>query len=538
MYVKGDETHTCNYASRGGTPTKVEDQEQVLADGVALRQRELANAAAHGGADSEYPTLGPGQITDPLHYGDIDTSRMCGPGAYGAAGVPRIKRESSEELEEGEIPRYHDEDSLFVSQHDALPNTDTGRGQRAALGPDAPTAAPHPTNPETPITNEVPKGCECAINHDCPHRHNTLSDCRPLVQENPEWGKRKKEFHENYHSEPSLNGNRQEETFAGLQEANTFRKRLATVVHRTHQSKLLHDDFKNIAASIRMFHYNSVTKETLAESRLLDRLKSFLSTSNRPRLTSLQLPTEVIEDLTILLTKWQAEDFSVRARRGCRFNPETNQWSIEPDCPFRRKSDYYGHGHLVNGQVWLYRIDMVRDGAHGATRAGIAGSIDNGATSIVVSSKESKGNEYADVDRRDYIEYMSTALKREEGDKRATNVKDLDDHRADRVTRNKKGQDPTDDTKKLITSYRTGKPVRVFRGFRLRKIVPLRPKVGFRYDGLYIVTNYELLNEDRQIYKFYLERMRDGQGPIRNVSAPIQDDDRGRPRKRTRDCVE
>jgi hypothetical protein len=375
------------------------------------------------------------------------------------------------------------------------------------------------------------------------------------VQENPEWEKRKKEFQESYYSEYvshpsftlydrlnsdynrlSVNDNPQEETFIGLQEANTFRKRLATVVHRTHQSRLLHDDFKNIAESVRICQYNSVTKEVLIESRLLERLETFLSTNNRPRLESLQLPVEVIEDLTILLTKWQAGDFSVRARRGCRLNHQTGQWSIDPDCPFRRKSDYYGHGHLVNGQVWLYRIDMVRDGAHGATRAGIAATIDNGATSIVVSPKESKGNEYADVDRREYIEYMSTALKRQEDDNKATNIKDQDEHRADRITKNDKAQGPTDNTKKLVTSYRTGKPVRVFRGLRLRKIVPLRPKVGFRYDGLYIVTNYELLNDERQIYKFYLERMKDGQGPIRNVSAPVHDHDEGeRSRKRKRD---
>ncbi|ETI25233.1 hypothetical protein G647_04606 [Cladophialophora carrionii CBS 160.54] len=538
IYVKAEESHTCNYAASGGVPPGVNDQEEVLAEGFARRQRDLANAAAQRAVDGKYPTRGRSQVTNSLHFGDKDTSRIWGPDANGAAGVPgpRIKREYSTGLEEGEIPRYHEESSLFVSQYDAVPMMDIVPERRAAVNPNTSTPTPRPA---TPIPKEVPKPCVCAIDHDCPHKHHTLSDCRTLVQENPEWEKKKKEFQENYHSELSLNDNPQEETFVGLQEAHTFRKRLATVIQRTHQSKLLHDDFQNLAGSVRMFQYNSVTKDTLVESRLLDRLKIFLSTSNRPRLATLQLPNELIEDLTILLTKWQAEDFSVRARRGCRYNPKTNQWSIEPDCQFRRKSDYYGHGHLVNGQVWLYRIDMVRDGAHGATRAGIAGTIDNGATSIVVSSKKSRNNEYADVDRREYVEYMSTALNREEDDREATNIKDKDEHRADRVTRNSKGQELTDDTKKLITSYRTGKPVRVFRGFRLRKIVPLRPKVGFRYDGLYVVTNYELLNQDRQIYKFYLERLKDGQGPIRNVSAPIHDDDKGRPsRKRKRDRAE
>lgn len=45
----------------------------------------------------------------------------------------------------------------------------------------------------------------------------------------------------------------------------------------------------------------------------------------------------------------------------------------------------FGHNGLANGQCWPTQLAAVRDGAHGCLMAGIAGTGDEGAYSVVVS---------------------------------------------------------------------------------------------------------------------------------------------------------
>ena len=52
-----------------------------------------------------------------------------------------------------------------------------------------------------------------------------------------------------------------------------------------------------------------------------------------------------------------------------------------------RPCNVVGHNGLTVGQWWPYRICALRDGAHGATQSGIAGSAKSGAYSVVVSGK-------------------------------------------------------------------------------------------------------------------------------------------------------
>ena len=54
-----------------------------------------------------------------------------------------------------------------------------------------------------------------------------------------------------------------------------------------------------------------------------------------------------------------------------------------------RPCNVFGHNGLTVGQWWPYRICALRDGAHGATQGGIAGSVESGAYSVVVSGKPS-----------------------------------------------------------------------------------------------------------------------------------------------------
>ena len=65
-----------------------------------------------------------------------------------------------------------------------------------------------------------------------------------------------------------------------------------------------------------------------------------------------------------------------------------------------RNCNVVGDNGIAVGTWWPYRICALRDGAHGATIAGIAGSIDDGAYSIVVSGK-------SDVNMFDHIAWLT-----------------------------------------------------------------------------------------------------------------------------------
>ena len=59
-----------------------------------------------------------------------------------------------------------------------------------------------------------------------------------------------------------------------------------------------------------------------------------------------------------------------------------------------------------------------------------------------------------------------------------------------------------------------GNPVRVLRSSGLPATNPYRPAKGLRYDGLYDIVEYEVLDEATAMHRFSLMR-RDGQDPIR-----------------------
>jgi hypothetical protein len=70
---------------------------------------------------------------------------------------------------------------------------------------------------------------------------------------------------------------------------------------------------------------------------------------------------------------------------------------------------------------------------------------------------------------------------------------------------------PTSRTSFLRSTVRKH-PVRVLRG--PNKKSTYAPPDGFRYDGLYNIVSEELLDQDRGMYRFRLERV-PGQDPIR-----------------------
>jgi len=64
----------------------------------------------------------------------------------------------------------------------------------------------------------------------------------------------------------------------------------------------------------------------------------------------------------------------------------------------------------------------------------------------------------------------------------------------------------------MLESCNKGQVVRVLRAVNKNSLYA--PKAGIRYDGLYKVTNQELLDGKTAMYRFILERQ-PGQDPIR-----------------------
>ena len=155
--------------------------------------------------------------------------------------------------------------------------------------------------------------------------------------------------------------------------------------------------------------------------------------------------------------------------------------SIEANYVFKAPSNYVGAGGLTNGQWWPMQICLVRDGGHGTLEGGISGERGGVAHSVIVSNAG-----YSNIDNGDVLEYCGTS------------------------GRNKT---PTAYTKMLLESYGRGTPVRVIRSAAVKTTTYL-PKKGLRFDGLYDVTTYVVLDENTAMHRFTLRRQ-PGQGPIR-----------------------
>ena len=265
----------------------------------------------------------------------------------------------------------------------------------------------------------------------------------------------------------------------------------------------------------------SVRENDLHTSNALPAIQAFLSDANTPNRIAKRVPINIEEDLTYLMRKWELGDYSQLPRRGLiRGNGPRSPLHPDPNWPFKRDSKYFKHGHLVNGQKWNSRAAMARDGAHGPLIAGISGSKHTGAYSVVMGYHNTYRHDYyADIDCGNRIFYLSTALPKPEVELDAAGLPRYPDPTNYKDPAGTTQPDPelaTNGAQALMKSNETGTPVRVFRSFRSAKICPHRPKKGFRYDGLYQVVNYECLKAERQIYRFEMVRLDEGQGPIRS----------------------
>ncbi|KAF2100341.1 hypothetical protein NA57DRAFT_73951 [Rhizodiscina lignyota] len=217
-------------------------------------------------------------------------------------------------------------------------------------------------------------------------------------------------------------------------------------------------------------------------------------------LSETPFPWDIRADARELYNKWAAAKFNTDPLDGIELGRKVSKHNFEKrnadrikkDYPNREHPQYYGGGNLLNGQWWPTQLCTVRDGAHGAAQGGIFGSSGKGAYSIVLSG----GTGYQDRDDGDEIWYSGT---------------DGADFQM------------TENTKRMIESATgvdengtiTKHPVRVIRSHNLSSVKSFyRPERGLRYDGLYDVLSYQVLDAEKQTHRFHLRRCA-GQDPIR-----------------------
>jgi len=153
------------------------------------------------------------------------------------------------------------------------------------------------------------------------------------------------------------------------------------------------------------------------------------------------------------------------------------------------------------GTTWRKREDCAKDGMHRARKAGIYGG-SNGAYAIAMS-----GGYDDDDDKGEEILYTGTGGNEEErkfggGGGSWGGGSQIRD------------QDPAHpQNNAMFVSWKLGKPVRVIRGANLKSIYA--PYEGYRYDGIYIVTEaYTEKSKDGFLICRFKLRREPGQPPI------------------------
>ena len=224
---------------------------------------------------------------------------------------------------------------------------------------------------------------------------------------------------------------------------------------------------------------NGNAENLIDQSRLLE--DDALPAISEDNIPSLRFPVDIRLDCQALYSKWSSGNYDPHLLRGINTKQGSNKDGrsfrhhvLDKDYEFTVSCSYFGSGHLVIGQWWPLQICAVRDGAHGEMEAGIHGKTDEGAYSVVVS-----GAGYANLDRGNTIEYCGTPGSKDT---------------------------PSANTKHLIKSCELRRQVRVLRSAQLPADNPWRPAQGLRYDGLYAVDGWEILDIDTAMYRFKLTR--------------------------------
>ena len=249
------------------------------------------------------------------------------------------------------------------------------------------------------------------------------------------------------------------------------------------QKQKQEEDIRSFLFQMSLSDYQGKEKQVIKGSMLLID-NTFLS-------LEMNSPTDIVNISKWLRERWWKGDTDPNLMRGIK-RIMTNKadksvhasYTFDADQKQHRVScTHKGEGPLHNGQWWPLQICANRDGAHGEMEAGIAGTKNMGALSIVVSS-----GGYEDIDEGDTLQYCGTTAS--ELNPRVSSAS----------------------TELMRTSLAEGSPVRVLRSAKATKS-KYRPKRGLRYDGCYQITKEEIIEPATLLYRFTLERIA-GQQPI------------------------
>jgi hypothetical protein len=249
--------------------------------------------------------------------------------------------------------------------------------------------------------------------------------------------------------------------------------------------KSLATTFDKLRETLHEVEFLRVKAHFITQKRLLDKDRGLPQIFDTSVSDGVPYPQYLQDDAKLLFTRWHNEKFEVNLFTGI-MNMIKSKGTKGPaiDPTHKKEWRYFGAHNLVNGQWWGSQLCAVRDGAHGSAMGGISGISGQGATSIVLS-----GDAYKDTDRDegDQIWYSGTISSNDE---------------------------VTTGTQNLINSTVTKFPVRVMRSAHLPDSNQYKPKKGFRFDGLYEVLSYRIIDASTKHYKFHLKRLQ-GQAPIR-----------------------
>ncbi|KAI9806464.1 MAG: hypothetical protein M1833_003651 [Piccolia ochrophora] len=252
------------------------------------------------------------------------------------------------------------------------------------------------------------------------------------------------------------------------------------------------DDLSPIFSNLRkrihqMEFYGFLTGTLIKRSKVLEEdvgLPLLFQTASK-----VSYPWDIRADAEALFLRWLQGVLDAELLRGIETSRKQRSagkavvsHSLKPDYTARVSCNVAGSNGLQNGQWWPMQICALRDGAHGEIEAGIHGQPGKGALSVILSS-----GGYDDVDDGKTVFYCGTS--------------------------GSEGQ-PTAGTNHLKEANRLKSPVRVLRSAALPRKNKYRPSKGLRFDGLYDVTGFEILDERTAMHRFSLQR-RAGQDPLR-----------------------
>ncbi|GAB1741749.1 hypothetical protein NU219Hw_g7159t1 [Hortaea werneckii] len=259
----------------------------------------------------------------------------------------------------------------------------------------------------------------------------------------------------------------------------------------------LHNQFEILSHYLHKAPFMQVNEQLLRDNRMLHKQDGLQQIFNPEYMAGVPYPDWLQADAKELYNKWRNKNFEtnlfwgLEAGRAATRHAEGRATTIDWNAVNRVSCDHHGNESIVNGQWWPLQLCLLRDGAHGQSQQGIHGKKGHGAFSCVIAGGLAPDNQpYPNIDEGNTVYYCGT---------------DSNDGSV------------TEGTSRLIESKESGKPIRLIRSHNLKN--EYAPEKGFRYDGLYTIVDFEMLdppNSKRQRHRFKMVRV-PGQPPMRGT---------------------